>query len=316
MRKYRLLLIALPVLLGLATWFLFFKPVTVKKVVEVPYNLWRTGEQVNNLPAICKWFTPFSADPGLQFTDTGKFKTVASGDYSLALENQSVFNAILRISQKKQSALVAYSVLADSGDIKSSRVELLYKTSLASKLFGGNKLFKLAEQNLEMLKEYMTDTKRFYGYEIQEVKVEDTSFLFSRITVPIADKRKAMVALFDKLIRFATEKAAGYNGTRIFYSMTSGNDITLFAGIGVTNAVNPPAGSEIDYKKMPYGKNMLVTNYQGAFGESRKAFEAMELFKTDHQLSSMAIPYQKFLSEGYDFAEDQVVQLKIFYPVF
>ena len=316
MRKYRWLLISLPVLLGLATWILFFKPVTVKKVVEVPYNLWRTGEQVNNLRTICKWFTPFSADAGLSFPDTGQSKTIQTGDYSLTLEEQSVFNAILRIQQQNQSARVAYSVIADSGDVKSSRVELLYKTSLATKIFGGNKLFQLAENNLEMLKEYMTDTKRFYGYEIQEIKVEDTSFLFSRVTVPIADKRKAMVGLYDKLIRYATEKAAGYNGTRIFYSMISGDEITLFAGIGVTNAVETPVGGDIDYKKMPYGKNMLVTSYQGPFGQSRKAFEAMELFKSDHQLSSMAIPYQKFLSEGYDFAEDQVVQLKIFYPVF
>ena len=311
----RLLAIISILLIGAAAWFVFFRPITVIREVTVPYSIWRVGEQVNNLGSIRQWFSPFAGEQLTIAADTSSGK-LQSGEYSLSLENRSVFNAVIRISRNKQSALVAYSALSDSGAVRDSRIQLRYHSTLGKKWFGESELIKLARQNLENLRDYMTDTKRFYGYEIQEMKVEDTAFLFSRITLPVANKRKGMVDLFSKLIAFAEKNNAGYNGTRIFYSMQSGNDITLFAGIGVTNAVQTAPLSDVEYKRMPYGKNMLVTSYQGPFGESKKAFEAMELFKTDHRLSSMAIPYQKFLSDGYDFADDQVVQLKIFYPVF
>ena len=67
---------------------------------------------------------------------------------------------------------------------------------------------------------------------------------------------------------------------------------------------------------MPFGKNLLMAVYQGPYGEISKAFTALENFKADHKLSSMAIPYQKFLSEGFDFSDSQIVQMKVYYPIF
>lgn len=311
----RLLAVISLLLFGAIAWFVFFRPITVIREETVPYSIWRVGEQVNNLQSVRKWFSPFSGEQASSSADTSAGK-LQSGEYSLSLENRSVFSSVIRISRNQKAALVAFSAISDSGAVRDSRIQLLYRSTLARKWFGEPDLIRLARQNLDNLRDYMTDTKRFYGYEIQEMKVEDTAFLFSRLTVPVSEKRNGMVQLFSKLIAFAEKNNAGYNGTRIFYSMQSGKDITLFAGIGVTNAVQTPPVSDVEYKRMPYGKNMLVTSYQGPFGESKKAFEAMELFKTDHRLSSMAIPYQKFLSDGYDFADDQVVQLKIFYPVF
>ena len=73
---------------------------------------------------------------------------------------------------------------------------------------------------------------------------------------------------------------------------------------------------KLAHKKMPFGKNLLVANYHGPYGEVHKAYTALENFKADHRLSSMAIPYQKFLQEGYDFSDDEIVQMKVYYPVF
>lgn len=313
--KKRLLVLLILCIGAAAGWWVFLKPVTAAKEVAVPYTIWRVGEQFNSIQSIRKWFSPFTVSENSDDNGTDPLE-LRSGDLTLHLESRSVFNAVLRLAQKNKSALVAYSAYNDSGAVREAHIRLEYKTTLGRKWFGESGLVKLAIKNLENLRDYMTDTKRFYGFEIQEMKVEDTAYLFSRLTVPVAEKRQGMTRVFEKLIRFAEEKKAGYNGTRIFYSMQSGNQITLFAGIAVTTAISIPEGNEIEYKRMPYGKNLLVTNYQGPFGDSRKAFEAMELFKTDHQLSSMAIPYQKFLTEGYDFADDQVVQLQVFYPVF
>jgi effector-binding domain-containing protein len=119
------------------------------------------------------------------------------------------------------------------------------------------------------------------------------------------------------LISYAEKRDAGYNGTRIFYAVPYGTEqIMLFASIGVTNRINIPESEEIQYKKMPFGKNLLMATYQGPYGEVSKVYTALENFKSDHKLSSMAIPYQKFLSEGYDFSDEEVVQMKVYYPIF
>jgi len=50
--------------------------------------------------------------------------------------------------------------------------------------------------------------------------------------------------------------------------------------------------------------------------QAEKAYKALEEYKKDHNLVSMAIPFQKFMGDGYDFDDNQIVQLKVYYPVF
>jgi len=278
--------------------------------------MYRCGEQLNKARMLVIWYSPFSDNTGTSITDSGATQVLRYNDHTASIQDATPFGSIIKSTNKKSSGLFSFTASPDAADIQASVIHLSYNSTLFRQWFGKNPLEKEAEKSLENLKTYMTDTKRFYGFEIQEVKVEDTAFLFSRAIFPIAQKRSGIIKLFDKLIAFAEKNQSGYNGTRILYMMESGNEITLFAGIGVTVAANPAPGSEIEYKRMPLGKNLLMTNYQGPFGQSGKAFEALQQFKSDHQLTGIAIPYQKIMSDGYDFADDQMVQLRVYYPVF
>lgn len=197
-----------------------------------------------------------------------------------------------------------------------TEITLSYTTSGFRKWFTKNTLESNAEKSLENLKDYMTDTRRFYGFEIERTTVEDTAFLFTKETCPVSERKAVTKKMFEKLLAYATSKNAGYNGNRIYYTLKSGNELTIFASIGVNNMVETSASGDIEYKRMPFGKNLLVTTYQGSFMQTDKAYNALEEFKKDHNLLTMAIPYQKFLSDGYDFDDDQVVQLKIYSPIF
>jgi hypothetical protein len=159
-------------------------------------------------------------------------------------------------------------------------VTLQYKNSLLAHWLDRGKLEEKAVESLENLKTFMEDTRLFYGYEIEQTTVTDTAYIFKSSIVPLTDK------------------------------------IMLFASIGVANEVKVTPGAPIQYKRMPLGKNLLMATYQGPLNQVSKVFYAMENFKADHKLSSMAIPYFKFISDGIDFADDQVVQLKVYYPIF
>ncbi|MBM3417002.1 MAG: hypothetical protein FJY20_11305 [Bacteroidetes bacterium] len=299
---------------GLLFWGVFFFPVAVSKKVEVPYSMFRCGEQLNNPEAWKRWYFPFT---GEETITTSKDKNkIQTRDYSLAVSAITMYSAVLEAGYKKKKKFFSFAALTDTSDVTVSDITLSYSTTLFRKWFAKTKLEKNAEKSLENLKDYMTDTRRFYGFEIQRVTVEDTAFLFMRKVVPLTERREATRKIYEKLIAYAENKKAGYNGTRIYYTLKSGNEITIFASIGVTNPGQTKPGEEVQYKRMPYGKNLLVTIYQGPFSGSEKAFKALEAFKKDHNLSSMAIPFQKFMSDGYDFADDQAVQLKVYYPVF
>jgi effector-binding domain-containing protein len=252
----------------------------------------------------------------MNISEKNNTQIVVSGDYRAEISNNTMFSAVITASYKNKKKKFNFTALTDTLETAFTFINLSYPTTLFNKWFSKSVVEKNAEKSLENLKDYMTDTRRFYGFEISMVPVEDTAFLFSRITVPQNQRREATKKIFEKLLAYAEKRNAGYNGTRIYHTLKSGNEITIFASIGVTNAIDIPENSDIEYKRMPFGKNLLVANYQGPFGESDRVYKALELFKTDHSMTSMAIPFQKFLSDGYDFADDQIVQLKVYYPVF
>ena len=218
---------------------------------------------------------------------------------------------------KNGKKFLVFNIIPDSTNTTQCDVSLSYNTTLFKKLFGATSLEKEAVKSLDNLKAYMEDTKKLYGFEIGREIVTDTSFLFSRRTVPQNEKQAGTKKLFEDLIAYSQKNNLGYTGTRIFYTMTqNGNQVTLYASIGISNRFENTVGNIYEYKAMPAGKNLLVAIYQGPYDEVNKAYAALEQYKSDYLLSSMAIPFQKFMNEGYDFADDQVVQLKVYYPIF
>jgi len=314
MKKFYWLFVAL--ISVFLVWGLFFYPVRIEKTVQVPYSMFKTGEQLINAKNLVNWLIPFTIKDTAGISKTNQKEIVVSGNYSAEINNISMFSTVITAKYNNSKKAFSFISLPDSSGSATTTIKLQYHSTLFRKWFSKSRLEKNAEESLENLKDYMTDTRRFYGYEIKIVPVEDTTFLFSRVIVPITERKEATKKIFEKLIAYAEKNNAGYNGTRIYYSQKSGSDIAIFASIGVTNIVEIPANSDIEFKRMPYQKNLLMTTYQGPFDQSNKAFVALENFKLDHSMTSMAIPFQKFMSDGYDFDDDQVVQLNIYYPIF
>ena len=317
--KFRNILLALLlVLVSSFLLYIFFVQRTVRKTITISLPALKVSQQFTDPANLVKWYMPFAntaVQPNIQYNDSNNI--IRSGNDSIEISNQSIYSTLLKSFSGKQKKYFLFSAIPDTTGQEQTVVTMTYKTSLFKQWFNKGSLEKNALQSFTNFKEYMEDTKRLYGYEIRPVTVTDTLFLFTSETVAVSEKRNATRKLFEQLIAYAEKKKAGYNGVRIFYSQKPGDDkITLFASIGVTNRINIPPADPFEQKMMPIGKNLLEATYQGPFGESDKVFQALESFKTDHNLSSMAIPFKKFLSDGYDFADDQIVQLKVYYPIF
>jgi effector-binding domain-containing protein len=316
-RKYVYGSLLLLLIAGIFFYTCFISKTYTQEVV-IPNSMFKTGEQLSNPVNLVKWYLPFAGDETIKKeVAEKKIKTIIAGNYSASISEAASISAIVQSAYKGHVKQFLFTAVSDAADMDICKVTLTYKSTLFDHWTDNGSLEKNARQSLENLKVYMEDTKQFYGYDIERTTVADTSFIFLSVTVPVGEKRTATKNLFEKLMEYAKQKDAGYNGIRIFYAVPYGKEqLMLFASIGVSNRVNTQPGESFQYKKMPLGKNLLVANYQGPYGEVAKAYTALENFKTDHKLSSMAIPYQKFLSDGYDFADEQIVQMKVYYPIF
>lgn len=291
---------------------------TWEKKVSIPYSMLKTGEQLNNAGNLIKWFRPFTANEALKETVQSGQKTAFEAEgYSLQVLQASTIGSVLKLGNGSRQLELTFSAASEPTAMDECTVTMQYKSSLLSHWLDRGKLEAKALESLENLKTFMEDTRQFYGYEIEQTTVTDTAYIFKSSIVPLTDRRAETIRLYDELIAYAHANNGGYNGVRIFYTTPYGTDkIMLFASIGVSNEVKTTPGGAIQYKRMPLGKNLLMATYQGPLNQVSRVFQAMENFKADHKLSSMAIPYMKFMSDGYDFADDQVVQLKVYYPIF
>ena len=310
--------IILVILIPIVVFFFFaMSPRVYQREVIIPYSLLKVREQLTVPANIAKWYYPFSSSgvTGAGYEES-HLQRLISGEYSLQLNETKQVGAYYTAGRSNRVKNFLFTITTDSIGAE-SKVILTYKSSPLSKWLGKNDLEVHAEKSLQQLKERMEDSKAMYGFEIQNEPVVDTAFLFKTKTVKLSERSQGMKQLFDELLKYAQDRKIDHNGVKIFYSQRRGVDeLELYAGIGVNQYVITEATDPVQFKRMPAGKNLLSAFYQGPYGKVHEAYEALNEFKTDHRLISMAIPFEKFLGSDYSFTDSQTVQLKVYYPIF
>jgi hypothetical protein len=206
-------------------------------------------------------------------------------------------------------------VSPDTTDSKVTKIIFRYEASRLP--IPGDDLSASAAQSLQRLEEWMGTTEYVYGHKIVMTTVTDSSFLFQARVVPSDQESVEAKKIFDELIAYAEKRNSHYNGVRIYYTQSPQKGQTaIYASIGVDTYTPTGPGEKIQYKMMPYGKKLLIMDYVGPFSQTKEMYRVLEDYKRDNSLVSMAIPFQKFLTPGYGFADSQVVKTRISYPVF
>ena len=283
------------------------KEITINASVPVIHR------EISTLDKIARWYLPFA----IADSSTGKINKQGRLEYentTLNLSSVIGYSAGYQVSENTKKANVFYNVMPDTAH--TSKVVLSYKNSYWDEVFS-NGIISNAKKSLESLKDYVGDAKKMYGYEVELTSVTDTAFLFSSKIVASQDKKTAFKNLYQSLIQFAKEKALEYNGVRIFYMLPYGKDsIHLFTSIGITNTSNAPLTGPFILKRMPYMGRLLMTYYQGSFGNAVSSLDALERYKSDNEMNSMAIPFIKLITEGIEFDDSQIIQANALYPVY
>jgi hypothetical protein len=285
-----------------------------KKEIKINFPVSRVQKEIFSIKSIAKWYLPFAISDTNSIKITGNNKLATNND-SLLITSLTGLSARYQVSENKTSKEIAFDIIADTAD--HSKVTLSYSSSLWNKLTGSSSIITNAEKSLLHLKDYFEDTKKMYGYEMEVIELTDTTFLFTSKVVANSAKKAALKSTYESLIKYAQEKNMNFTGTRIFYASPFGDDSThLFLGVGISNTSNASFTGDYTLKKMPYKGHLLSAFYQGSFGKVNRVLEAMERFKADNEMTTMAIPFVKLLTENADFDDSQVIQARAYYPVF
>lgn len=207
------------------------------------------------------------------------------------------------------------SVVPDKDSVFKSYLNLSYAIPRWKK-FTGQTFTDEAEASLDSLKSFLGDPRRLYGFAIKGEPVVDTSFLFAKKTIRRQDFAAETKALFDMLISEAAKRNAGYNGVRIFHFLDEGDERTIFASIGITRNVETKESDPVSLKKMPFQMNLLTLDYKGMYKDLPRAYQALEDYRQDYRFVTMAIPFHKYLDEGYGYSDSSMVHMKVCYPVY
>lgn len=216
-------------------------------------------------------------------------------------------------AQSKQNFSIL--VLPDKDSIFQSHFLLQYRAPRWKRIFSST-IIEQTTASLDSLKSFLDDPGRLYGFNIKGEQVVDTSFLFAKKTIARKDFATETKTLFDMLINEAEKRKAGYTGVRIFHFQDHGDQRTILASIGIRNNVQTPEGDIVSLKKMPFQLNLLTIDYQGPYSGVLKAYQALENYRQDYRYVTMAIPFHKYMQEGYGFDDSTMVHMKICYPVY
>lgn len=305
------LILPLAIMLTLAfLGFALTRPAEQTRTVEVDLSALKAMGYLTDSSRLIRWAVPFIGTDAVYRQDR-----LVKGDDTLTMVRLSAYQMDLRRSRPGDAQDFTISVSPDKDSVFKSYLTLSYWLPRWKK-FRGQTLARDAEASFDSLRNFLGNPTRLYGFPIKGEPVVDTSFLFAKKTIDKKDFVAETRSLFDMLIREAGRRGAGYNGVRIFHFEDAGSNRNIYASIGITRNVETREGDPVSLKKMPYQMNLLTLDYKGLYKDLPKAYQALEDYRQDYRFVTMAIPFHKYIDEGYGFSDSSTVHMKVCYPVY
>lgn len=238
------------------------------------------------------------------------------GDSSLILEELTPYSYKAQLKYADQQPLLfLLKVAPESNQPNKSLIQLVYTDSRWNSLLGNTPAS--LKQLAAALDSFFNTTESFYGIKIERTSVVDTTFLFKSIRIPRKELMEKIKLVYDSLAQYAAAEGLDYRGYRILnLQQPDSSHYNLNASISIHRPLKNSLPQGIEFKQMPYKKNLLVAHYEGPFNKYRKALYALEQYKTDYGLVNMAIPYIALPKELKLESDSQQVKLQVFYPYF
>lgn len=253
-------------------------------------------------------------------TDKGNLKKASSLDFSLMLDDIQNPALILNVEGEKiyvsinhysnaagNNVLVgSYSLNADFSYIKKVKnfyLNYKFKNDL-------NAVLKNISQNCE-------DKNKIYGGKIEEVRLQDSTLIFTKNVSDSFPDIKEIYNQIGKLLSYAKTKGATTTNFPMLNIRKSKINSKFEYSIALPVNKDLPAFESITPKRMLSGGKFLMMEVKGGgFDHISKMEINLENYLLDHSYNSPAIPFQSLVTNRLLENDSTKWVTKLFYPIF
>lgn len=175
-------------------------------------------------------------------------------------------------------------------------------------------LKKEIEQILGSLATYVSDVKNIYGFNITEGRVKDTSLISIKKNFTHYPTTQEIYVLIDTLQSYINlKKGVIKDYPMLNITELSSNQFQAMVAIPLLKDI--PQTKDITIKKMILGK-LLETSIIGGSSKISNAQKALEIYITDFNRTSPAIPFQMLVTNRLRITDTSKWVTYLKYPIF
>ncbi|MFI5188471.1 MAG: hypothetical protein ACHQF0_17195 [Chitinophagales bacterium] len=225
----------------------------------------------------------------------------------------------LKLGENNDSSLVLLKVVPFN--IDSTVVELSSELNTRSDPFSriyayfrAKKIGHVLDDVLSALKNYLGDPKNIYGFNIRKELVQYQDLVSTKQSFSHYPTTGDIYAIIAKLRNYI--KKSGAN--ELFSPMLNIKKIdstNYIAQLGIPVDKELPSKDDISLKRMMKGGNILMGEVTGGQTEIDEATRQMELYISDHQRATIAIPFQMLITDRTREPDSTKWVTRIYYPV-
>jgi len=302
------------ILLSLCAVLLFslaFVPATEKDYIIINAPLNNTLSAIQQIANWKKWH------PSLRdTTDSVEIheKFIQQGRDSIQVLTITAFGILVKESDSSNHILYSL-IVRPSDDPYLSKVEIRFSTTILRLLYDESKNLATSELNpiLNSLRKYLENTEAYYGFPIQFRPVTDTLVITTMSEASAVVVPDTLHNMFSRLYDFTAENSLRITDSPIAYiQRTENTRRKLMAGLPVTKEATVKPG--LEYQRMPQGR-MLTIDFNGDYRSIQKAYTAADRYITDHNLKTVALPYERYYTKPVDSEDSSRMKIRIYIPV-
>jgi effector-binding domain-containing protein len=173
----------------------------------------------------------------------------------------------------------------------------------------------LNKSDIFYLKNYLEDTRLFYGFEIKNITVTDSNVVVMKKVVAAKNKLNEIAQIQLALKDFIQKHQLKEVQPVIADIRDAGHDsIRIMIGIPVDK--RSVSAGKVEFMYIPRGGRMLTGIYTGKYGGRQRLYAAMKSYLTDHNLATPEDPYEKYLDNKIPVSDTSMVRLQVNFPIY
>lgn len=172
------------------------------------------------------------------------------------------------------------------------------------------------QKMLQSMLVFLSVKKNVYGFEVSEQKQTDSTLITIKAKSATFPTVKEIYTNIEKLRQYAVSNAATTTNAPMLNIENGGDGVWHYmVALPIDKALDN-TGDIVAKRMLAGGKILITENITGGFSNVDKAFKQFEIFKSDNNYKSPAIPFQSLVTDRMKESDSSKWITRLYYPVY